>query len=123
MGDDACCKTCGKYAGKEEPEPVERGELAVTMSKLKIVTSTGQEYIPTKETMIIGRATGADIQFSDGNISRRQACIVFREDGVYVKDLGSSCGTYVDGRKVAVGKVGNGSVIEMADYWLRIVER
>jgi pSer/pThr/pTyr-binding forkhead associated (FHA) protein len=127
MGEDACCETCGKYAGKEPPEVVERGEMTGPMSRFKIVViagrDMGREITPTKEIMIIGRTRDADIQIADSAISRRQACLVFRNDGVYVKDLRSTCGTFVDGRRVDNMRLRDGSVVEFADSALCVVSR
>jgi pSer/pThr/pTyr-binding forkhead associated (FHA) protein len=127
MGEDACCGTCGKYAGQEPAAVVERAEMAGPISRFKIVViagrDMGREITPTKEIMIIGRARDADIQLADSALSRRQACLVFRNDGVYVKDLRSTCGTFVDGRRVDNMRLRDGSLVEFGDSALRVIER
>jgi pSer/pThr/pTyr-binding forkhead associated (FHA) protein len=53
-----------------------------------------------KTELVVGRTRGADVCIPDDVISRRQCRFVFRDGHVYVEDLQSTCGTYVDGAKV-----------------------
>jgi pSer/pThr/pTyr-binding forkhead associated (FHA) protein len=113
MDDDApCCGACAhaqevQTRGRAEPTsapllhaPVEGGIPRGVM----IVIVSGRELgrtIPLHETeLVVGRARDADVRIDDPVISRRQCRFVFRDDHVYVEDLDSSCGTYVDDEKV-----------------------
>lgn len=60
----------------------------------------GRTIMLDKAEIVIGRARTADVVISDEVISRRQCRFAFREGHVYVEDLDSTCGTYVDGEKV-----------------------
>jgi adenylate cyclase len=51
--------------------------------------------------LIIGRAPTCDLPVFDPTISRRHAELVCDDDGVSLRDLGSSNGTFVNGAKVA----------------------
>jgi adenylate cyclase len=51
-------------------------------------------------SVIVGRGVGSDITVYDPTISRRHAELIAGPDGVLLKDLGSSNGTYVNGRRV-----------------------
>ncbi|RME04227.1 MAG: FHA domain-containing protein [Planctomycetota bacterium] len=44
--------------------------------------------------VVIGRSEKADIVLSDTRVSRRHAKLIFREDGVYLRDLESRNGTF-----------------------------
>jgi len=57
----------------------------------------------------------------DGNISRKQCAFLFRNGRWYVKDLGSSCGIYVDGQRVDNAPMNEGTTVEMAGYVVRAV--
>jgi pSer/pThr/pTyr-binding forkhead associated (FHA) protein len=50
--------------------------------------------------ILVGRAPSADVRIDDPRVSRLHARIEMRDDGVYVEDLGSRNGTYVDGERV-----------------------
>jgi pSer/pThr/pTyr-binding forkhead associated (FHA) protein len=51
--------------------------------------------------ILVGRAPSADVRIDDPRVSRLHARIEMRDDGVYVEDLGSRNGTFVDGEAVA----------------------
>lgn len=53
--------------------------------------------------LTIGRSSGCDIRFDRGFVSASHAALVFRNGGWYVKDLGSSNGTYVNERCITGG--------------------
>jgi hypothetical protein len=57
--------------------------------------------IELERDVIVGRDEGADLAIPDPDISRRHAAIRPAPDGgVIVEDLGSSNGTFVDGRRI-----------------------
>jgi pSer/pThr/pTyr-binding forkhead associated (FHA) protein len=70
-------------------------------------------------TLQVGRSMENDLVFDDPSLSRKHAC--FRHDGprLEVEDLGSSNGTFVNGRKVARAVVGPGDVVRFGDLSFR----
>jgi hypothetical protein len=52
-------------------------------------------------TTVVGRGADADIQLTDTGVSRRHVELAVEGDGVSVTDLGSTNGTYVNGRRVS----------------------
>src|SRR5258708_4269712 len=50
--------------------------------------------------MVVGRAVNSDCAIIDATISRRHAELAVADNGVQVRDLGSSNGTFVNGVKV-----------------------
>ncbi|MBU2601629.1 MAG: FHA domain-containing protein [Actinobacteria bacterium] len=61
--------------------------------------------------IVLGRGRDADLQLDDPNVSRMHAVLYWEEDRVYVKDLGSTNGTFVNSRPVTSGPVEDGDVI------------
>jgi len=62
----------------------------------------GQRHELTQARMVLGRSKDCDLQVLDPNVSRRHAEVRF-DDGVYtVVDLGSTNGIEVDGSRVDV---------------------
>jgi adenylate cyclase len=51
-------------------------------------------------TLLVGRAVESDCAVVDATVSRRHAQLVVSDNGVQVKDIGSSNGTFVNGVKV-----------------------
>src|SRR5262249_9148849 len=53
---------------------------------------------------VLGRDTACEVQIPSDAVSRRHARLTVGEDGVFIQDLGSANGTYVDGQR-AEGRV------------------
>jgi pSer/pThr/pTyr-binding forkhead associated (FHA) protein len=124
MGDD-CCRTCERWA-EREAAPIERPELAAPRGLAIVVRGTERsvEISPEKPVITVGRGQGNDLVFPTGNVSRRQLRIKLEDGAVYAEDLQSSCGTFVDGRKISSRtRLGRGAVVSFADYDLELVER
>jgi hypothetical protein len=51
-------------------------------------------------TMVVGRAVNSDCAVVDATVSRRHAEMTVAQNGIQVKDVGSSNGTFVNGVKV-----------------------
>ena len=72
--------------------------------------------------MTIGRAVGSDLRVDTPLASRLHALLSVREDGVYVSDLDSSNGTYLNGRKIEKAQLHHRDVIRVGDCDIRFVE-
>jgi hypothetical protein len=84
----------------EEPKLVEAPKTEVHMPKVEDVESN---EVQTRHS--IGRSSDTDVVFSDGAVSRQHAEIIVHEGGkVYIKDLNSTNGTYVNGEKLLPGQ-------------------
>jgi len=55
--------------------------------------------MPPGAEIVLGRSEGCDVTVADGSVSRLHARLVADEEGVYVEDLGSANGTFVDGQR------------------------
>lgn len=78
----------------EEGRP--RGvRLEVTSGKL-----AGGVIDLEKASVVVGRTAAADVTLPDDVISRKQCRFFVRDDHLYLEDLGSSCGTWVDAQKI-----------------------
>ena len=66
-----------------------------------LVKVTGGKQVPVVDQMLIGRHTECTLQLSEGQASRRHAKITVDGEGVWIEDLGSANGTFVNGVQVA----------------------
>ena len=84
----------------------------------------GGERVPLDRPLALGRAPASDLVLDDPSVSRAHAEIVVGEDGLMLQDVGSSYGTFVDGRQLT-GPVAltNGMHIELGDCRLEVAER
>jgi pSer/pThr/pTyr-binding forkhead associated (FHA) protein len=56
--------------------------------------------VPLGETSI-GRGTQAQIKLQDGTVSRKHASLIRTNRAVYIRDDGSTFGTFVNGRRIS----------------------
>src|SRR6201995_2027124 len=82
------------------------------------------ERVPLDRPLVIGRAPASDLVLDDPSVSRAHAEIVVDEDGAVLQDVGSSYGTFVDGRQLS-GPVAlaNRMDIELGGCRLEVAER
>lgn len=74
----------------------------------------GQSFTVDVGETTIGRASSADIQINEDGISRKHAKVVRDEDGTAkIQDLGSTNGTYLNGRRVQIEVLREGDRIRI----------
>ncbi|MHC4605749.1 MAG: FHA domain-containing protein [Planctomycetota bacterium] len=82
-----------------------------------LILQTGPEYgkfIPLRADICIGRHPSNEVSIPDMSVSRRHARVEVAGDGVYVHDLGSVNGTFVNGTPVTdKRRVRNGDKIRV----------
>jgi hypothetical protein len=81
--------------------PTEPIKLAPTNPYLRITLGTEIKTFPIRPGIAyVGRSTVNDIVINDPTISQRHASIEYSRSGVFLKDLGSTNGTYVAGQPI-----------------------
>ncbi len=88
----------------------------------RLTDIAGNEYRLTKSVTNIGRGVDADIQISDNGASRLHCAIVLGSQ-VIVRDLGSTNGTTVDGKRITEAVLQDGSLIKLGNTTLTYKSR
>ena len=83
----------------------------------------GEVFKVAGDRMTIGRSPDAEVFLDDVTVSRNHALLVRRRDGLYVDDLGSLNGTYVNRRRIESHKLGSGDELQVGKYKLTYLER
>jgi hypothetical protein len=104
-------------AGNAPPPPI-GGRLVVQESP---VLDEGEEYALDSAPLTVGRASQNDVAIDgDEFASARHVRFEPRRDGVWVHDLGSTNGTYVNGVRIdAARKLAPGDVVRVGETDLR----
>jgi pSer/pThr/pTyr-binding forkhead associated (FHA) protein len=81
---------------------------------------TGKVFRFTRGNVNVGRRAG-EVPLSDGEVSRRHSVIeVFGREMIFLRDLGSTNGTYHNGRRVSVGRLRTGDTIGVGKTVLKL---
>ncbi|MBS0294252.1 MAG: FHA domain-containing protein [Proteobacteria bacterium] len=75
----------------------------------------------TRERTTVGRRPYNDVVIDNLAVSGEHAVLVMDGDEVQVHDLGSTNGTYVNGKAIRQQLLRNGDVVEMGKYKIRFV--
>jgi hypothetical protein len=125
-----------RYSGSAAAEPVETPSPRRRASpaprrdggapRLIVVAAMGHEPGRTFDVgdgAMFGRADGADIHVEDQFASSSHARIYDRGGAMYLEDMGSTNGTYLNGRKVKSAEpLGTGDTIRIGDSEYRYEE-
>jgi pSer/pThr/pTyr-binding forkhead associated (FHA) protein len=79
---------------------------------------SGEAFGISGEQMRIGRSPDAEIFLDDVTVSRNHALLVRRRDGIYIDDLGSLNGTYVNRERIESHKLTDGDEVQVGKYKL-----
>jgi pSer/pThr/pTyr-binding forkhead associated (FHA) protein len=83
---------------------------------------SGEAFNVGGERMTIGRSPEAEIFLDDVTVSRNHALLVRRRDGLYIDDLGSLNGTYVNRRRIESHRLQNGDELQVGKYKLTYID-
>ena len=90
-----------KNGGKKRRPPVAKGNYG-----LEIINSGNSKdlkdgsIIPIRSDLTIGRSDGNSIALCDQHVSGNHAKIIVRNDSLFIEDLNSTNGTYLNGNKI-----------------------
>ena len=139
------CQKCGAFLGKaaeggdepttmtytvddtDEIQPIDIDE-AVERSGAALVIRTGggragESFTIGEDRVSIGRSPDAGVFLDDVMVSRNHALLVRRRDGLYIDDLGSLNGTYVNRRRIESHRLADGDEIQVGKYKLSYMEK
>jgi pSer/pThr/pTyr-binding forkhead associated (FHA) protein len=83
----------------------------------------GEAFNVSGDRMTIGRSPDAEVFLDDVTVSRNHALLVRRREGLYIDDLGSLNGTYVNRRRIESHLLANGDELQVGKYKLTYLDR
>jgi len=97
----------------------------ISLPRIKLVVRQGKEagraYPLPPGTTLIGRAEESDIRLQDPSVSRRHAEINYGLDGLVIKDLGSSSGTFVQTIQIQEQLITPGDTIRLGNVTIELL--
>ncbi len=94
------------------------------MYKLVVVggKARGQEFILKPGDNSLGRDSSCDIQFPIEGVSKKHLTVTITDDVVYVQDMGSANGTFLNGKIIKRATVKNGDKIGLPNAVMQLVQ-
>ena len=139
------CQKCGAYVGgpaegeADEPttmtytvddtgemQPIDIDEAVARSGAALVIRSggrAGESFTIEEDRVSIGRSPDAGVFLDDVTVSRNHALLVRRRDGLYIDDLGSLNGTYVNRRRIESHLLADGDEIQVGKYKLSYLEK
>jgi hypothetical protein len=139
------CQRCGHFLGagqtQEHAEPTtatyrvgETGELipidlddAAAHGPVLVIRAgggrVGESFPLDGDRMTIGRRPDSDIFLDDVTVSRDHALLVRRGGDLYLDDLGSLNGSYVNRRRIESHRLEDGDELQIGKYKLTFLQR
>jgi hypothetical protein len=68
----------------------------------------------------LGRSAGNDFQIQHTSVSRFHCEVEVKDDGLFVRDMDSSNGTYVNGQSVERAQLSNGFILRVGDVAMEV---
>jgi pSer/pThr/pTyr-binding forkhead associated (FHA) protein len=88
-----------------------------------LVASAGWPPIRVDRVLVVvGRHPNCDARLVSPRVSRWHCCLTEVDGEVWVRDLGSTNGTWIDGRRVSSGRLRPGDVLAIAHVRYRVEE-
>lgn len=88
----------------------------------RLVALNGAADIPLSGLLtIVGRHRGCDARLDSSRVSRRHCCLALGGGECLVRDLGSTNGTWVNGRSIDDGVLRPGDILGIAHLRFRLV--
>jgi pSer/pThr/pTyr-binding forkhead associated (FHA) protein len=92
--------------------------------RLRVLAGPGRREASTVElnkAVVVGRDADTDVPLDgDEFASARHARIEPRSDGIWVEDLGSTNGTFVNGKRITAERLTTGDVVRIGQTELRL---
>jgi pSer/pThr/pTyr-binding forkhead associated (FHA) protein len=110
-----------------ELKPVDLDQVVEAEGAALVIRSgggrAGESFALEGDRITIGRSPDADVFLDDVTVSRNHALLVRRRDGLFIDDLGSLNGTYVNRRRIESHKLASGDELQVGKYKLTYLER
>ncbi len=83
-----------------------------------VTLSNGESIAVDKDNMVLGRSRACDIVIPSAKVSRQHASLSLQNGVLFIEDLGSANGVWINGEKITRSKVSGGDTYTISDETL-----
>src|SRR4051794_29849299 len=93
------------------------------MSSRFVAIDEGPDITLDRAMVVVGRHPNCDTRLESPRVSRHHCCMTCENDQVLVRDLGSTNGIWINGMRVATGKLKPGDELSIAHIRYRLEDK
>jgi pSer/pThr/pTyr-binding forkhead associated (FHA) protein len=108
-------------APRRAPTPVPTPQHGYALRFISGKYQGGEFPLPVNREIVVGRSSELDMVLVEDMVSRRHAKIIVTDDQIFIQDLGSTNGTFVNGEKIKRAKLGEGDRILIGTSIIKLV--
>lgn len=108
-------------APRRAPTPVPTPQHGYALRFISGKYQGGEFPLPVNREIVVGRSSELDMVLVEDMVSRRHAKIIVTDDQIFIQDLGSTNGTFVNGEKIKRAKLSEGDRILIGTSIIKLV--
>jgi len=108
----------GNSSGPQQPG---RGPKAYVLRFISGKYQGGEFPVTANKEIVVGRSSDLDMVLVEDMVSRKHARINLQTDGIWIEDLGSTNGTFVNGEKIKRARLKEGDRILIGTSILKVI--
>src|SRR4051794_6694643 len=108
-------------APRKAPTPVPTPQHGYALRFISGKYQGGEFPLPVNREIVVGRSSELDMVLVEDMVSRRHAKIIVSDDQIFIQDLGSTNGTFVNGEKIKRAKLNEGDRILIGTSIIKLV--
>jgi len=108
-------------APRKAPTPVPTPQHGYALRFISGKYQGGEFPLPLNREIVVGRSSELDMVLVEDMVSRRHAKIIITDDQIFIQDLGSTNGTFVNGEKIKRAKLNESDRILIGTSIIKLV--
>ena len=85
-----------------------------------VALGAGPDIVVDRAVVLVGRDPRCDVRLDSWRVSRIHCCLAPDRDGIVVRDLASTNGTWINGRRAVTGRLRAGDELAIAHHRYRL---
>ena len=115
-------KRCNDPTGKGGTwAPSQRGQVLRARASSAASTRAASSRSRSGKEIVVGRSSDLDMVLVEDMVARKHARINLQPDGIWIEDLGSTNGTFVNGEKIKRARLKEGDRVLIGTSILKVI--